>query len=258
MRLRTTFGPLLAVIALLFATSCGSSGTTTDRSDGTGGSDTTIATDGSDTDTDDTTGSDDSEGDGIVVVETGVVVTPDREGNDETNVVAVVRNTTDKTAIDAAIDLIAVDADGNELHSDTTYIDALLPGASYPVGYGIEEPDGDVTDVKVDIDATEWEDAPGDIGGLTTGDITIGEPSTTGERQLSGDVTSTMGVTLDRAEFLVLLRTADGTPALVSSGYTEEVAPGATVPGDTPIYTPIPDGWTAEGFASPTDFDTLH
>ncbi len=255
MRTRSLFAVLFTALTLLFASACGSSGS----SGSSDKSDTSTPTDNGSADTDGDTNSDGNaaSGDDIEVVETGVVVLTDDEGEDETHVAALLRNNTDRVALDVYVKMTTLGADGDEIGNfQTLQIDALLPGAEYPVGYSMDAADGEVAEFVVETEPDEWQDADG-VGELTVGEVTIGEADPTGERRLAGEVTSSLGVDIERAEFLVVLRDADGTMAVVSSGYTDELAAGATVEADTPTYTPIGDDWTAEGYASPVDFDTL-
>lgn len=262
MRLRSKLGMSLIVLALLFSSACSNSDSNDDgdsKSDGQTTGQDAGKDSGQDDGSDDTGSGDTSTTEGIEVVTSGFAIVPADDDNDEFMSVAVeFRNTTDKIAYDIDATIITLDADGNEIESNSSPINVMLPGTTTTVAYVSDDIDTNVASVTGTADVDEWVDPAAGLGEFTIGDITISAVSAH-EMQFAGDLTSTIDVEFEDLDIQVVLYDTDGNPVAETSGYLDEspLAANGTTQFTLPMYRAIPSGWTAKGFAQPQSLDGI-
>lgn len=140
-----------------------------------------------------------------------------------------------------------LDPAGTELLSDSTLLNAVMPGQRMALGRTLIEPVEDPTHLAVTVEVAAWL-RPASADGRLTAEGVVTEPEENGGAVTRFTVRSTWPEAEEGVDVTAVYRAADGRVLSAESTTLALVAPGADTPGQIRLLSPIPDLATTEVF----------
>ncbi len=149
-----------------------------------------------------------------------------------------------------------LDPAGTEVSSDTTLVNAVMPGQRMAVGRTLIEPVDNPTQLVVEVVVGAWMRPATTEGSLVAEDV-VTEPEEAGGSVTRFTVRSSWPDHEDGVDVTAVYRAADGRILAAESTTLDSVPAGAAVAGQIRLLSPIPDLASTEvfvgrGFAAQT------
>jgi hypothetical protein len=179
----------------------------------------------------------------LVVVEQGVSTFPDPfDQRASLGGYGVILENPNPEVMAAGVRVVTkvLDPAGNELLSDSTLLNAVMPGQRMALGRTLIEPVEAPTQLAVTVEVSAWL-RPVSTDGRITAEGVVTEPEANGGAVTKFVVRSTWPEPEEGVYVTAIYRAADGRVLGAESTTLALVAPGADTPGQIRLLSPIPD-----------------